>query len=293
MQRNNLTANLLSVADLTKYKLSLAVVLSAVTGYFLQSNSFDSHLLFLAAGVFLLSSGAASLNQYTERKTDALMARTKDRPIPAGKISGRVAIMISILLLISGSLFLSGNGIVPLILGIVNVLTYNLLYTYLKKRTILSIIPGALVGAIPPVIGFSSAGGVPENPAIIVFSAFMFLWQLPHFWLIIIKYGKEYSSAGFATISNFLNENQIRSLVFFWVLISSGFLAIFFAVTGSMNKEIFYILSFLNIIFIIAFYRLLFVRRLSNEIRGAFILINAFSVIIMILLIGASVFDAV
>jgi protoheme IX farnesyltransferase len=293
MHQNNIKGNLLSVADLTKYKLSLAVVLSAVTGSFLHNNSIDSRLIFLAAGVFLLSSGAAALNQYTERKSDALMERTKNRPIPAGKISGGAAIMVSILLLFTGSLLLFRNGKGPLILGILNVLIYNLIYTYLKKRTVFSIIPGALVGAIPPMIGFASAGGVLSNPHILAFSAFMFLWQLPHFWLLLIKYGREYKSAGFATISNYLNETQIRYLVFIWVLFSSVFLALFFALSGALNKNIFYILSVLNIIFIILFFRLLFLKRLDREVRGAFILINTFGIIVMLLLIGASVLNAV
>lgn len=142
-------------ADLIKYKLSLAVTLSSATGYFLFTNSPDYHLLFLAAGIFFLSSGAAVLNQYTERFADSMMERTRNRPIPSKRISETMALFISSILLILGCLFLYFNGLTPLILGILNVLLYNLLYTYLKKKTIFSIIPGALVGAVPPLIGFS------------------------------------------------------------------------------------------------------------------------------------------
>jgi len=76
-------------ADLVKYKLSLAVVLSSVSGYYLSSNRFDQHLLLLAAGVFLLAAGSAALNQYTERASDSLMERTRNRPIPSKKIPAK------------------------------------------------------------------------------------------------------------------------------------------------------------------------------------------------------------
>jgi heme o synthase len=274
-----------AVADLVKYKLSLAVVLSAVTGYFLASGEADIKLIRLAAGVFLLSAGSAALNQYTERETDALMPRTRNRPIPSDKIALKEAIVIISLLLLSGCLLLFFNGLIPLLTGIVNVLLYNVVYTGLKKKTVLSIIPGALVGALPPMIGFSSAGGSLLHPYNIAFSVFMFLWQLPHFWLIIIRYGKEYSAAGLASISKYLNDTQIRYLVFFWVLLSTSLLILFFTLADLLNLNIFILLSLLNILFIVWFHRLLFRRNRDAESRKAFILINVTGVMIMLILI--------
>jgi heme o synthase len=276
-------------ADLIKYKLSLAVVLSSLTGYYLCKSSFDLQLILLATGVFLVASGSAALNQYTERVADSMMERTKQRPVPSKKISEKRALWISSLLLISGSIILYLIGIIPFFLGIFNVLLYNLLYTNLKKISIFSIIPGALVGAVPPMIGFSSAGGSFLSMNIIAFSSFMFLWQLPHFWLIIIKYGKEYNTAGFATISKYLNETQIRYLVFFWVFISTCFIFLFSALTNALNKNILFFLSLLNLIFIFFFYRLLFIRKGTPEIKGAFILINSFSFLIMFFIIALSI----
>ncbi len=289
MKVNRILKNLSVYADLIKYKLSLAVLLSAVTGYYLFRNAADNHLLFLATGVFLLASGSGVLNQYTERIADSIMERTKSRPIPSKKISEKTALRISVFLLLSGSIFLYFNGLSSFLLGVLNVLLYNFFYTRLKKTTILSIIPGALVGAIPPMIGFSSAGGTLSNPSIILFSSFMFVWQLPHFWLIIIKYGNEYKAAGFASISKYLSEIQIRSLVFFWVLISTGFLFLFFIPSDSFNKNVFLLISLLNLTFIFFFYRLLFVKKNPGEIKGAFILINSISFFIMFLLIAASI----
>jgi len=276
--------------DLIKYKLSFAVVLSAVTGYFIYDNIININLLYLSAGVFFLASGSAVLNQYSERITDSMMKRTINRPIPSKRISEKGALSISVVLIFTGSIALLLNGITPLLLGLSNVLIYNLIYTRLKKITVFSILPGGVVGAIPPLIGYSSGGGdiLNLNLNIILFSSFMFLWQLPHFWLIIIKYGKEYSNAGLATISTYLNESQIKNLVFYWVLVSNGLLLISFLITDLFSKEIFILLSIINIIFILLFYRLLFLEKEKKELKGAFILINSFSIFIMILLIMIS-----
>jgi heme o synthase len=288
--KKNRTAGIFSViAGLIKLKLSLAVVLSSVTGYYMFSNAPDKNLFFLIIGIFLLASGSATLNQYTERTADAMMERTKNRPIPSGKITEKSAIQISSLFFTGGCLFLYLNGTTALILGIINVLLYNLVYTRLKKLTILSIIPGALVGAIPPVIGFTSAGGNYLNHRIIAFSIFMFLWQLPHFWLILMKYGKDYKAAGFPTIHSYLNDLQIRNLVFIWVMLSTVFLFLFFFLAEPLNRSMFILLSLLNLIFIITFYRLLFTKSASREIKSAFILINSFSIAVMLLLITLSI----
>ena len=276
-------------SDLIKYKLSLAVVLSSVAGYYLYSNSFDHHLFFLASGVFFLASGAAVLNQYTEREYDSLMARTKDRPIPSKKIKEQTALWISSGLLVAGCLLLLINGIIPFLLGVINVLLYNLLYTYLKKKSILSIIPGALVGAVPPLIGFSAAGGNISSINIIVYSIFMFLWQLPHFWLILIKYGKEYEKAGFASISSYLTDLQIRQLTFFWVILTTCFLFSFGLFSDVFSRELIILFSIFNTSFIFAFYRMLFFKKGHQEIRGAFIMINSFSIIVMFMIIALSI----
>jgi protoheme IX farnesyltransferase len=278
-------------ADLIKYKLSFAVVLSALTGYFLGSNSYNHRLIFLASGIFLLSSGAAALNQYTERVADSIMDRTKNRPVPSKKICEKTVLRFSSLLLLSGFTFLYFNGIIPILLGLFTVLLYNLVYTNLKKVTVLSIIPGALVGALPPMIGFSSGGGQLTDLNNIAFALFVFLWQLPHFWLIILKYGKEYQLAGFTTIAKYLNDIQIRYLVFFWVLFSTGFLFLFFSFADTISKNVFFLLAILNLSFIFFFYRLLFVKKEPMEIRGAFILINSFSFLIMLLIIAVSVLN--
>src|SRR5512140_2369118 len=220
------------LGDLMKYQFSLAVAFSAGTGYFLFRNSFDSSFIPLLTGVFLLASGSAALNQYTERVQDAKMDRTMGRAIPSKKITLPAAVNLIAMLMVSGCCLLLLNGIAPLVLGITTVILYNLVYTSLKKTTTLAIIPGALVGAIPPIIGFASAGGGISDTKILLFSTFMFLWQMPHFWLLLIKYRDEHTNASLVTFSDYLNNKQIRNIVFCWILLTSLFLMFFFGFTN-------------------------------------------------------------
>ena len=284
----NPEAKLAVYSDLMKYKLSVAVAFSAGTGYFLHSNSFDPGLFPLMAGTFLLASGSAVLNQYTEREQDSVMNRTCGRPVPSGRITLASAKLLYSVLLIAGSCLLLMNGVIPFALGALNVVLYNLVYTSLKKITSLAIIPGALVGAIPPLIGFASAGGTVLSLKILLFSTFMFLWQIPHFWLLLIRYGKEYRNAGFITISDYLNEKQIKNIVFVWILLTSLLLMLFIGFTDIFGRYFSYLIFFLNPVFIVFFSRLLFSPKESYRFRGAFIILNVFGILIMFLLIADS-----
>ena len=275
--------------ELIKYKLSMAVACSAGTGYFLFSNSFDTGLIPVVSGVFLMASGSAVLNQYTEREQDSLMGRTKGRPIPSKKVTPAEAKRLLAFLLIAGSCVLLTTGIIPFALGMLTVFLYNLVYTSLKKTTALAIIPGALVGAIPPLIGFTAAGGTVFNQKILLFATFMFLWQMPHFWLLLIKYGKEYKSAGFITISDYLNEGEIRNIAFLWIFLTSVFLMFFTGLSDIFSKFFTSIIFILSPLFIFFFYKMLFSQNRSSGVTKAFIALNVFSILVMFLLIADSI----
>lgn len=279
--------------DLIKYRLSLAVVFSSGTGFFLFRNSFDYSLLLLLLGVFLLASGSIALNQYTERERDSLMERTRERPIPSKKLTRMSAEKLFTFLLIAGICVLLATGLIPFFLGIINVILYNLVYTPLKKKTSLAILPGALVGAIPPLIGFTAAGGSLLDHRILFLAIFMFLWQIPHFWLLLIRYGNDYRKAGFVTISDYLNESQIRNIIFLWILLTSLFLLISTGFTRIFSRGFFYIMLALNPVFIFFFYRELFSHDKSNNQRYAFIILNGFGILILFLLIADSFLKAI
>lgn len=278
-----------AILKLTKYKLSLAVTLSATMGFFLFRKGPDPALPVLIAGVFLLAGGSAALNEYQERKRDALMGRTRHRPIPSGNIKPLTALAISIGFILMGLLLLSRFGITPVFLGALNLLLYNGLYTPMKIRNSFAVIPGGLVGAIPPVIGWSAAGGPLFHPNILFIATLMFLWQLPHFWLLIIRYEKEYEAAGFSTLKRYLDDNQIKRLIFFWMAVSSVFLltAPLFGIL--IDLWVFILLALLNVLFIGFFYYVLFLNPSEKRIRLIFILTNVFLTVVLGVLIVNSV----
>lgn len=274
---------------LIKYLLSLTVALSATVGYFLYQPEVKISLLFLFLGVFLLAGGSAALNQYQERDWDIRMPRTQNRPIPSGKISLRKAQIAILITLISGSILLLLTGIVPLLLGLSNILFYNLLYTKLKRKTIYALLPGGVVGAIPPVIGWTAAGGSIIHPNILFLATLIFLWQIPHFWLLLIRYGKEYEEAGFVSITKYLDNKQISRLVFFWIILSSIFIGSYPIFGINLRLVFVIILIILNISAIIFFYFILFRHNSDKNSRLAFIVTNIFLSLILLMFILDSV----
>ena len=261
------------------------VTFSALTGYFLTGRSMSEALIYLIPGLFFLSSGASVMNQVQENKSDALMKRTTLRPIPAGEISIPNAVLIAFLLISAGAMMLRMIGPVPAMLGLLNIVIYNLIYTPLKTRSWLAIFPGALVGGVPPLIGWTSAGSFLFHPNALFLFIFVFLWQVPHFWLLMIKYGKDYEAAGLSSITKFLNERQIRIVVFCWGVVTSAFLMLFPLFGFNLKPLLIATLVVTNLFFIRQFYRYLFQGASSQTIRNAFILINSYALAVFVLLI--------
>ncbi len=204
--------------DLCKAKLSAAVSLSAMTGYFLQAQGMEKSIVTMMAGVFLLASGCSALNQYQERYIDARMPRTMNRPIPSGRLKPVHAVLASIILICLGLLLLHYTGKnKAFFLGCSAVFLYNGLYTYLKTKTPFAVFPGALIGTIAPAIGWVSAGGEILKFKLAVLCFFVFLWQMPHFWLLILKHGKEYEGAGLPSLTNVFSRLQIIRIAFHWI----------------------------------------------------------------------------
>jgi len=285
VNKNNSNGSISVLVRLIRIRLSLIVTFSAMTGYFLTGSSPHNTLIFLFCGVFLLAAGTSVLNQVQECRLDALMQRTLKRPIPAGEISRSNALLIAILMILGGTFLLNLNGWLPMALGLSNVVFYNLIYTPLKTRSWLAIVPGALVGAVPPLIGWTSSGFNVFHPNALFIAVFVFLWQIPHFWLLMIKYGKEYESAGFSSISKILNERQIKTVVFGWGVITSFFLMLFPLFGFHINTVVSSFIVVINLLFITLFHRFLFLDRSATTTRKAFILINSYAALVFLFLI--------
>lgn len=206
------------LSELTKIRITSFVTLTTVFGYICYSKEFSSNILSAVFGILLLACGSAVINHVQEYKTDAKMERTKNRPIPSNRISINNAVLISIILVLLGSVVLVLNGVIPFLLGVLNLFWYNVVYTPLKKVSQIAIIPGSLVGAIPPAVGWTSAGGNIFDPQILVISFFFFIWQIPHFWLLLMVLGKDYEKAGFPTLTHVFNTKQLSRITFVWIV---------------------------------------------------------------------------
>ncbi len=153
-------------------------------------------LLHVLLGTALLASGTSTLNQWWEAKSDAKMHRTRERPIPAGRIKRRHAFAFGVLLSICGfaELWFQTNALAA-ILGLFTLLSYLLVYTPLKRHTPLCTTLGAVPGAMPPLIGYAAANGHLDWPALALF-AILFAWQFPHFYAIAWMYREDYARGG-------------------------------------------------------------------------------------------------
>lgn len=214
-----LKENIKILLEVTKLRITIFVTITTMFGYIAAVNTIDAGIILPTIGILLLACGSAALNHYQERKTDAMMDRTKNRPIPSGKISASSVLKISLALVAVGSiLLLIGSGVVALSFGLLNLIWYNGVYTPLKKISPLAIIPGSLVGAIPPIVGWVAGGGHIFDPQIILISFFFFIWQIPHFWLLLMILDKDYQKAGFPTLTEIFNRQQLGRITFIWII---------------------------------------------------------------------------
>ena len=184
--------------ELTKPRITLMVVLTAFVGYALGATGslLTGRLAAALVGTALVAAGASCLNMVLERRTDSLMLRTRNRPLPAGRLRAPEAFAWGLALTASGLVLLGWRtGTLSAAVAFVTWASYLFFYTPLKTRTSLSTVVGALPGALPPVIGWAAARGRLEPGAFVLF-AIVFLWQIPHFLAIAWIYREDYARGG-------------------------------------------------------------------------------------------------
>jgi protoheme IX farnesyltransferase len=198
---------LASYADLGKIRLNAMVVVTTALGFVIGSDSLFPPRLDLTClawtclGTFFAAIGASAFNQAIEAPRDARMNRTKNRPIPAGRISRAHAAYFGLLATIVGVAVLcpTSNGLTAL-LALANVILYALVYTPLKPRSSTNTLVGALVGGIPPVMGWTAATGS-VAPGALALGALLFAWQIPHFLALAWMYREDYARGGYKMVS--------------------------------------------------------------------------------------------
>ena len=185
--------------ELTKPRITAMVVFTALVGFVTAADAPLRGAALAAAlvGTGLVAAGAAVLNQVLERDTDALMERTRQRPLPAGRVLPAEAVAFGTGVTLAGhALLLAVCGPLPAAVAFVTWASYLFVYTPLKRRTPLATLVGAVPGALPPVIGWTARTGSLDQGAFILF-AILFLWQVPHFLAIAWLYRDDYARGGF------------------------------------------------------------------------------------------------
>src|SRR5216110_3199136 len=190
-------------AELVKARLTLLVLLTTAVGFYLGAEPpIDYIALFhVVFGTALAAAGAAALNQWWERRLDALMHRTRSRPIPAGRMSPRDALILGCLLSVAGIVYLNLTcNSLSALLAAATIVIYIFAYTPLKRVSTFNTLIGAIPGALPPVVGWAAATGRADIGGWSLF-AILFFWQMPHFFAIAWMYREDYARAGFEMIS--------------------------------------------------------------------------------------------
>jgi protoheme IX farnesyltransferase len=226
-------------SKLFRPRLALVNGVTALGGYCLFPAPVKGALLLAAlCAVTLLAMGGSALNQLLERDLDAVMSRTMSRPLPQGRLSAAMVFLLGIGTLLAGLLLLAASGgYLPVMFGGFALIWYLAVYTPLKRRTPLALPLGALCGAFPPLIGWCLAGGTPTDSRIVVLAGLLFLWQIPHFWLLQERHAADYRRAGIPLVNFHATLAAPIPLLLLWVA-ALAVATLLLPLMGGMNRYI-------------------------------------------------------
>jgi len=203
----------------TKFVLSFAVSLSALFAYIMAKGEIGPDMFLATLAVLLVAMGVSTLNQVQEYRSDAKMARTKNRPIASGRMTPKTGMIIAVLLVVlSMVLIYNLLGLTGVNLFMFAFIWYNAMYTPLKKKSALAVIPGAILGVIPPAIGWLVAGHSLKELEFIAIAAYYFIWQVPHFWLLVMLFHGDYKDGGYPTAMRLFGQASLQRLTFVWLI---------------------------------------------------------------------------
>ncbi len=212
-----LGADINVLSRLFRARLASLVALSALSGYLFSARSFSSTAVLVFLAIWLLAAGCSALNQLQEIEIDGRMRRTQTRPLPAGDLTAKQALLIAGVAITGGLMILLNAGLTPLLLGLLAILWYNGVYTPLKKITAWSVFPGAICGALPPLIGYSAAGGSVFDSAAVILAGTLLIWQVPHFWLLAWRYRQDQLDSGLPTPFRKLSDRRLFAINSCWL----------------------------------------------------------------------------
>ncbi|PLX85431.1 MAG: protoheme IX farnesyltransferase [Desulfuromonas sp.] len=203
---------------LVRPRLSLMVACSTWVGFLLADSGPISNGIIATAAILQLSAASSIINQWQERSSDARMERTRLRPLAAGTLSPAQGLSIALVLATAGVLLLlTLPSPQPLIFGLLAILWYNGVYTPLKKMTPFAVIPGALCGALPPLIGWAASGQSALSTPPLLLAGTLIIWQVPHFWLLASRHRADHGKSGLPDIFQAVAQQTFYRIIGCWL----------------------------------------------------------------------------
>lgn len=233
-----LKSRIADYVELTKPRIAFLVLFTVAAGYGLAVSGEPNFALLIntIVGTALVAAGASVFNHFLERRSDQLMARTENRPLPSGRLQSIEAVLFALALGVAGVVYL---GVMvqkpwPVAIALISYVSYVWIYTPLKQKTTLNTLIGAVPGALPPVIGATAAQGEWNGAATSLF-LILFLWQIPHFLAIAWIYREDYARGGHKMLSVMDPKGDLtgRQMVFYCLcLLVCSFAPIWFGLVG-------------------------------------------------------------
>jgi protoheme IX farnesyltransferase len=241
------SAKMQDYAQLTKMRLASLVVFSAAMGFMMAPGKLDIALLgLLILGGFLVTGAANGLNQILEREPDKLMSRTVLRPLPDNRMSVSEALIVCLLMGISGVFILTYYmNVLSGLLGLAAIVLYAGVYTPLKRVTPFAVFVGAIPGAIPPMLGWVAATGNIGAEGLLQF-CIQFIWQFPHFWAIAWVLDEDYKKAGFNLLPTGQRDkgSALQTVLYTMSLVPLGIMPFVFGVSGWVSMIAILLITF-------------------------------------------------
>jgi heme o synthase len=270
--------------ELSKSRIVFMVVITTAAGFLFAAQKVDPFLLLhTLIGTALVAAGTNALNQYIEREHDAKMHRTRKRPLPAGRITPRAALVFSSGIAVIGTLYLGlAVNWTTAALGAFTLTSYIFVYTPLKRVSTICTIIGAVPGAIPPLMGWTAATGSIGAGGLIAFGI-LFFWQLPHFMAISWMHREDYARGGFHMLSVKDTDGLAvarEAIYYALALLAVSVLPTFFGLTGFVYLAGAVICGAAILVAAVRFY---FDR--GRSARSLFMLSNLYLLTVMLLLV--------
>jgi len=267
------------------------VAAASLSAYLLWWPRFDVRSGWLFFSMLFLACGSGCLNNYQDRFWDKDFSRTKDRPLPAKRISPSSALALTTVLMTAGLYGLARQSLALFLLGLLAAACYNALYTPLKRRTMWALAPGVVCGMLPPWMGWLAAGGEPFSQKIWLIMIIFGVWQMPHFWLLLLSHHADYVKTGAPSMLRYMVNAQLERILLVWV-IGLAALTLCLPLAHLIRTEIAFVALAINATgLIVVFCILLFPGRLRYTYRGLFVHLNMAVFISMLILVADRTFS--